>query len=179
MVLVTVLAVILSYAVAFAIYANERGAALRRAAETSVIERIAFTAERLRDAPASRRAAIAEAIRDFSIRYQVSAAPDVTQGATAGAGGRVARGVAEQLDGADVRAQARTVEGPSRRWRAARRDSFGEFEQPLPRERAPGGVGERRREGPLVRSTELTVSVRLDGGAWLNARARLPGPRPA
>jgi signal transduction histidine kinase len=34
-------------------------------------------------------------------------------------------------------------------------------------------------DGPLVRSTEVSVSVRLDDGAWLNARARLPGPRPA
>jgi signal transduction histidine kinase len=34
-------------------------------------------------------------------------------------------------------------------------------------------------DGPVVRSTELTVSVRLDGGDWLNARAHLPGPRPA
>lgn len=47
LVLVTVLAVIISYAIAFALYANERGAALRRAAETSVAERVVFTQERL------------------------------------------------------------------------------------------------------------------------------------
>lgn len=171
MVLVTVLAVLLSYAVAFIIYANERGAALRRAAEISVIERVAYTAERLRGAPADRRAPIAEAIRDFSIRYQVADEADVAQGAVAGAGGRVARGIAEQLDGAEVRAQARTVEGPSRRWRRAPHD---EFERRDPRQRA-----ERRGEGPMVRITVLSVSVRLDGNSWLNAHARLPGPRPA
>jgi signal transduction histidine kinase len=31
----------------------------------------------------------------------------------------------------------------------------------------------------MVRVTEVGVSVQLDGGSWLNARARLPGPRPA
>ena len=51
MVLVTIVAVIVSYAVALGDLANERGAALRRAAETSVIERVAYTAERLREAP--------------------------------------------------------------------------------------------------------------------------------
>ncbi len=170
MVLVTVLAVILSYAVAFVIYANERGAALRRAAETGVIERIAFTAERLRGAPPGRRAMIADAIRDFSIDYEVGVAPAVLEGARGGAGGRVARGVAEQLGGADVRAVARTVEGPSRRWRRVPP----EFERRAPRERR-----QVRLEGPLRRSTELTVSAQLDANAWLNARARLPGPRSA
>jgi signal transduction histidine kinase len=173
-VLVTVLAVILAYAAAFAIYANERGAALRRAAETGVIERVAFTAERLRETPAGRRAAVAEAIRDFSIRYSVTADPEVTQTAAAGPGGRVARGVAERLDGGEVRAQARTVEGPSRRW--GRRPPEG-FDATGDRERVRlrhGGP-----EGPLVRITELTVSVQIEPASWLNARARLPGPRPA
>ena len=179
MVLVTVLAVILSYAVAFAIYANERGAALRRAAEASAIERIASTAERLREAPANRRAMIAEAMSGYMIRYQVRAGPEVAQGAAAGAGARVARGVAEQLDGADVRAQARTVVAPSRRWRFPPDASSDEFERRLPRDRGIGERGERRREAPLRRSTELTVSVRLDANSWLNVRARLPGPRPA
>ncbi len=72
MVLVTIVAVIVSYAIAFALYANERGAALRRAAETAVIERITYTAERLRNVPAARREFVAESIRDFSIRYDIS-----------------------------------------------------------------------------------------------------------
>ena len=170
MVLVTVLAVILSYAIAFVIYANERGAALRRAAETSVIERIAYTAERLREIPPGRRTLVAESIRDFSIRYHVSDQPEVRQGAVAGSGGRVARGIAEQLDGADARAVARTVESPSRRWRRL----APEFDAGAPREHR-----QVRIERPLRRITEVTASVRLDANSWLNARARLPGPRPA
>jgi hypothetical protein len=55
MVSVTIVAVMVAYAIAFAIYTNERGSALRRAAETNVAERVAFTAERLRDIPTERR----------------------------------------------------------------------------------------------------------------------------
>lgn len=167
LVLVTVVAVIISYAAAFLIYSNERGAALRRAAETGVIERVAYTAERLRSAPQDQRAAFADAIRDYSIRYEVQAAPAVSESGP-GAGGRIARAIATQLESVDVHARARTVEGPSRRWRRERNA----LESP------PGGP--RRREGaPIVRSTEVLVSVDLGGGQWLNARARLPGPRPA
>lgn len=177
MVLVTIVAVIISYAVAFFLYANERGAALRRAAEVSVTERVAYTATRLREAPPERREFIAEAIRDFSIRYSVDSAPSVTQDATGGPGARVERGIVERLgEDFEVRASSRTVEGPSRRWR-------------VPRERIrsdghpEGGEHRGRREivedGPVVRNTEVTVSVQLDEQTWLNARARLPGPRPA
>jgi len=171
MVLVTVLAVIISYAIAFAIYANERGAALRRAAESSVIERVAFTAERLRELPADRRPFVAEAIRDFSLRYNVSEAPQVEHAPSGGPGGRIARGIAERFANADVRAQSRTVEGPSRRWRRRTREFEGEGPRHLRRIDPE--------EGPIVRATEVIVSVRLEEGAWLNARARLPGPRPA
>jgi signal transduction histidine kinase len=168
LVLVMVVAVIISYVVAFAIYANERGAALRRAAETAVIERVAFTAERLRDAAPEQRPFLADAIRDFSIRYTVNTAPTVTENG-GGAGGRIARAIAAQINAAEVRGHSRTVTGPSRRWRErGRRGGGGE------------GFRERRREdAALVRSTEVLVSVNLGGGAWLNARARLPGPRPA
>ncbi|MGQ0532571.1 MAG: histidine kinase dimerization/phospho-acceptor domain-containing protein, partial [Caulobacteraceae bacterium] len=174
MVLVTIVAVIVSYAVAFAIFANERGAALRRAAETSVAERIAFTAERLRDVPAARRALAADSIRDFSIRYSVEGTPEVTQTGIGGAAARIARGVTERLADADVRVQTRTVDAPSRRWRV-RRDREGRRG-----ERGDDFRGGPSDEGrPLVRVTEATVSVRLSEGSWLNAHARLPGPRPA
>ena len=137
MVLVTVLAVILSYAVAFAIYANERGAALRRAAETGVIERVVFTVERLREVPQDRQAAVADSIRDFSMRYRISASADVAQNDAGGPGGRIARGIAERLEHTDVRAQARTVEGPSRRWRSIDRVVNGDH--------GSGGLGRVRR----------------------------------
>ncbi|MBC7770588.1 MAG: hypothetical protein H7124_17540, partial [Phycisphaerales bacterium] len=109
MVLVTVLAVMISYAIAFAIYANERGAALRRAAESSVIERVAFAAERLRELPAERRVLAADSIRDFALRFHVSTAPQVEHGAAGGPGGRIARGISERLANAEVRAHSRTV----------------------------------------------------------------------
>ena len=74
MVSVTIVAVMVAYAIAFAIYTNERGSALRRAAETNVAERVAFTAERLRDIPAERRTTAVDSFRDFSMRFSVSAA---------------------------------------------------------------------------------------------------------
>jgi len=169
LVLVTVVAVAISYAAAFALFANERGAALRRAAETAVIERVAFTAERLREIPPNERVFAAEAIRDFSIRYDVAGAPQIER-SVPGAGARVAHSIAERLGDADVRAEARTVERPSRRWRVRRDRAAGEL-----------AAGDRpdRTEAPLVRITEVGVSVELGPGSWLNARARLPGPRPA
>lgn len=169
LVLVTVLAVVVSYAIAFAIYANERGAALRRAAETSVAERILFTAERLREIEPGRREAVASAIRDFSMRYRVSDTPAVAQN-SGGAGGRVARNITERVPGAEVHASARTIETPSRRWRIRERDFEARREH-----------WERHREGgpPMVKVTEVSVSLRLDDASWLNARAHLPGPRPA
>jgi len=163
MVLVTVTAVIISYAAAFAIYANERGAALRRAAEVGVIERVSFTAERLREIPPSRRQFIAEQIRDFSIRYSIESAANVARSDPSGAGRRIAAGVAERISNSEVRAHARIVERPARRLRR-------ELEE-LPAELQP--------DVPLVRSTEVAVAVYLGDGDWLNARARLPGPRPA
>ncbi len=167
LVLVTVVAVIISYAAAFAIYANERGAALRRAAETGVIERVAYTAERLRSVSPEERPLLADETRDFSIRYAVETQPAVSESGP-GAGGRIARAIAAELDDIDVYARTRTVEGPSRRWRRER----GAVEAPA---EPPRG----RDNAPIVRSTEVLVSVDLDDGQWLNARARLPGPRPA
>lgn len=174
MVVVTIVAVVVSYAVAFAIFANERGAALRRAAETSVAERVAFTAERLRDIPIERRAEVAEAIRDFSIRYRVEPSPDVPRTTLGGPAARIARGVTERLANADARAQTRTIDAPSRRWRVSRerlREGRGR--------RGPAEFETPAEDAPMVRVTEASVSVQLGEGSWLNARARLPGPRPA
>ncbi len=170
LVLVTVVAVLISYAAAFVIYFNERGAALRRAAETGVIERVAYTAERLRAASLEQRPLLADGIRDFSIRYHVDTQPIVSENGP-GAGGRIARAVAIQLDDADVFARARTVEGPPRRWRRERGDFDGSI--------AERGDRRPRDDAPMVQSTEVLIAVDLGGGSWLNARARLPGPRPA
>lgn len=170
LVLVTVVSVLISFGAAFLIYANERGSALRRAAETGVIERVVYAAERLRATPTEQRANLAERIRDYSIRYHVEAAPTVSENGP-GAGGRIARAIASQLNDAQVFAMARTVERPSRRWRRER----GEFDDHRP-ERLERGPSD---QPPLVQSTEVLIAVDLGGGSWLNARARLPGPRPA
>ncbi len=183
LVLVTILAVAVSYAVAFAIFSNERGTALRRAAETVLIERVAYTAERLRAMPVNERGATAEAIRDFSIRYSVSSDPIVEAGSNSGAGARIARSIADRLNGADVRATAETVQRPSRRW--GRSDSFepappdDDFAREHLRRHGDDGPRGQHSEGPLIHTTEVGVSVRLDNATWLNARSRLPGPRPA
>ena len=175
MVLVTVVAVALSYAAAFALFANERGAALRRAAEGSMIERVAFTAERLRDAQNDQRAFIVDSIRDFGIRYSIAAAPGVVGAPARGPSERVARAISERLGGADVRASAQIVQGPAHHWRGRRG-----------RERENedfARLDERRRRhveaaGRMMQNTEMRISVLLDDNVWLNARAHLPGPRP-
>lgn len=186
MVLVTVGAVLLSYGIAFAIYANERGAALRRAAETSVIERVSFTAERLRERSDSERRVLVDAIRDFSLRYSVDDAPAVTGGVGHGAGARIARGLAERLPNTQIWAQTRTVEAPSRRYRMRVDVAPPPNDAPPPRDgpAADGALFQRGapppgEEAPRVRATEVIVAVELSEGSWLNARAHLPGPRPA
>ena len=180
MVLVTIVAVLLAYGIAFGIYANERGAALRRAAETGMIERVVFTAERLREASDNERLVLIDSIRDYAIRYEIGAAPDVSGGIGGGAGARIARGVAERLPDTQVWAQTRTIETASRRFRM--RDEDGPPDRPVRTDR-----DERRFErGPLppddaprVKTTEVRLSVELSEGSWLNVRAHLPGPRPA
>jgi signal transduction histidine kinase len=172
LVLVTVIAVIISYAAAFLLFTNERGAALRRAAETSVVEGVVYTVERLRDTPADRRASLAEQIRDPRIRYRVTQSPEVERSAASGAAARIARGIAERLPDVDTRVEARTAEEPSRRWRERQGRNDGErFDD----DRFDRG----RPEPPLVSVTRATISVRLAENIWLNANARLPGPRPA
>lgn len=183
MVAVTIVAVIVSYAIAFAIFTNERGSALRRAAETSVAERVAFTAERLRGVAPERRVLVAESIRDFSMRFSVSQSPDVSAN-TGGAGQRIATAISERLADATAHAQTRVIDAPSRRWRG--REGRGRGDGPPP-EFAGGPEGgpiptrgdPPPADAPMVRVTEATISVRLDESSWLNATARLPGPRPA
>jgi signal transduction histidine kinase len=165
LVLVTLIAVAISYAIAFFLYANERGAALRRAAENAAIERIVFTAERLGQARPAMRPALAEQVRDHAIRYRVDTHPATQNGAASGPARRIARGVSAALGGAETHASARLVEGRVRRWR----DDAHQRGAPI-----------RIRAGePRARVTEVSLSVRLDEASWLNARARLPGPRPA
>ncbi len=175
MVLVTIVAVLLSYGIAFGIYANERGAALRRAAETGVIERVVFTAERLRQASIPERRALVDAIRDYAIRYEVGEAPEVSGGIGGGTGARIARGVTERLPDTQVWAQTLIVETASRRFRI--RD--GDGPPPGRSRREPGFEREPPPDAPRVKATEVRLAVQLSEGSWLNVRAHLPGPRPA
>lgn len=191
MVSVTIVAVMVAYAIAFAIYTNERGSALRRAAETNVAERVAFTAERLRDIPTERRTSTVDSFRDFSMRFSVSDEPQITAN-LGGAGTRIATAISERLTDSNAHAQTRIVDAPSRRWRVERdprdrgrgrgRDDREWDDRPPP----PDGFGAGRPGGPdslsdapTVRVTEAIISVRLSDGSWLNTSARLPGPRPA
>ncbi|MEZ5971598.1 MAG: HAMP domain-containing sensor histidine kinase [Hyphomonadaceae bacterium] len=194
MVAVTIAAVIVSYAIAFAIYANERGSALRRAAETNVAERVVFTAERLREIPIERRASAASSLRDFSLRFSVSSQPQI--GANLGGPGvRIANAISERLANSEAHAQSRIVDAPPRHWRGnrglgdrgdgLRRD---ERRGPPPEGFGPRGSGpgpgdpgdgpDGGSDAPTVRVTEAIISVRLSDGSWLNTSARLPGPRP-
>lgn len=171
LVLVTLIAVTLAYATAFLIYANERGAALRRSLENNAVERIAYAAEQLRDAPAPTRPAHADSMRDFSIRYSVTAEPETLRNASpGGAAGRMARGVSQALGGAETHATGRLVEAPLRGWRR-RLDP--------PPHQEESRIHAPRAERPTQQVTEVNLSVRLGEHSWLNARARMPGPRPA
>jgi signal transduction histidine kinase len=182
MVVVTVVAVLLSYAVAFVLYANERGAAIRRATESALIDRVAYTAERLRDAPASERPAIAAAIRDYGVRYDITTTPTIETHAPTGVAARISRTLSQELDGAEVRASARVVEAPLLRRRYS--EESGEHRPPPQAgdyERIPERHARRhRREGQDVRihNIEVRLSIAIGDSAWLNTRARLPGPRP-
>jgi signal transduction histidine kinase len=83
------------------------------------------------------------------------------------------RSLTDEISGAEMHARTRTVDLPSRHWRERRRERLREKFGPLPErperiESAP----------PLVRSTEVNLAIALPDGDWLNARVRLPGPRP-
>ena len=170
LVLVTIVAVAVSYAVALILFSNERGAALRRAAETAVIERVAYTAERLREAPYSERPELVASIRDYGIRYSISNAASVSASMVNGDGARLAGLLSDRLDGLTARAMTRTVETTSHRWRVPPR---------TPPEDDRVARAPPTTEPPTIQITEVTFAVRLDSYSWLNAVVRLPGPRPA
>lgn len=198
LVLVTIAAIAISHAVVFTLFANERGASLRRLAENAVSERIVYHALRLKEAPDADRAVIVRNIRDFGIDYEIKTEPAFRDNEGGGAQ-RIARLVSEQLDGAKVRARTRILNTRERtRWR--RRIERGEayFEAPLgppsrnPKEPpdilvtergAPPEAGTRMRirseDIPRTfRTTELTLAIELAPDSWLEARSRLPAPRP-
>lgn len=192
LVLVTIAAIALSYVAVFTLVFNERGASLRRFAETNVAERVASTAQRIREAPARDRAALVHSMRDFGVRYRIVDAPQ-TQASTGPSAQRMARLVSEALGGVEARAHTRIVEvtertGWRRRWemRAQHDEHMRERLAPPPQPHIQDGPPPRdviryRADGPdapRYRATQATILVSLGGPSWLEARATLPAPRP-
>ncbi len=216
LVLVTIAAIAISYAVVFTLFANERGESLRRFAETAVSERIAFSAERLKRAAPEDRPALVRGLRDFGISYHLSPAP-ANQSNGGESAQRISRLVSEALDGAKVWTRTREVDVETpRRWRRVTRGPRPDAPPDDPRARPPPPDGRERdmmigpegpgpggpgmgdsgmggpggqpnvyryridgdEDGPRFRATEAIVSIELDTNSWLEARARLPAPRP-
>ncbi|MGE3142317.1 MAG: ATP-binding protein [Hyphomonadaceae bacterium] len=198
LIVVTIAAILVSHAAAFVLFANERGRVLRRVAAQSVAERVVYVAQRLRAAPTQDRPAMAAAVRDFGIRYNVTAEPSV-RGAHGAAAAQIANLVSDGLGGADVRAATRIVVAPTpRAWRMLHRaPGFGE-DGAAPSAPGADGPAIARDDGPprdwqrpprrfeeFARTrqtkfpeTEITLAIPLGPGSWLTARARLPAPRP-
>lgn len=190
LILVTIVAVAVSHILAFALFANERGASMRRQAETNLIERIVLVRQRLGGLDPGAQAALAEAASDLSLRFAVLEAPSV-RGVGVGAARRVANSVSDQLDDAEVRAQSRLIEI---QWPVRMRllhhhndnepgDGDGRMPsegidirvEPAPDDAPPTPqmVAERQRK-----VTQLNLNVALEDGRWLHALAYLPAPRP-
>jgi hypothetical protein len=163
MVIVTLCAVLAAYAVAFALFASERGSALRRAAQSAAIERVVGHVERLRALPPGDRAAAAGDIRERGIRYFVTEAPVVTQSSGA-SGTRWARDIAQSSE-ATVFAQSQTFDRS--------RDLPPDIREHTPRHRAHMREHFDRHAIVLVRA-----SIELSSNSWLNVVSRHPGPQP-
>ncbi len=163
MVIVTLCAVLAAYAIAFALFASERGSALRRAAESSAIERVVGHIERLRASAAEDRGAAAAMVRERGMRLFVTAAPVVTQSSGA-SGTRWAREIGESTD-ARVFAQSQTFERS--------RELPPELRARAPRHRVHMHERFDRHAIILVRA-----SIELGPDSWLNVVSRHPGPQP-
>lgn len=190
LILVTIAAIALSYVAVFTLVFNERGASLRRFAEANVAERVASTAQRIREAPARERAELVRAMRDFGVRYRIVDAPQSAAN-TGPSAQRIARLVSEALGGVETRAHTRIVDvtertGWRRRYEAReaheRHMAQGDqLDAPVGAPPPPRDVIRMRADGPdapRFRATQATILVALGGPSWLEARATLPAPRP-
>jgi signal transduction histidine kinase len=172
MVLVTMAAVALAYGVAFVLFSNERGAALRRAGESATAERVIAAAERLRTAAPERRVFLLQVMNRRGLRASLSTAPEITRSDSGGE--RIARTVSERLGGADVRAVTRAVAHRPRRF-----DDDARFEDGRHGRGRGRGGHEERVERHLRGAVEIAASVQLDSAAWFNVIVYAPAPRPA
>lgn len=191
LILVTIAAITLSYAVVFALFANERQGTIRRQAEASVIEGLVVTADRMRGLNTESQEAIARGATDYTRRFSFTDRP--LESSIGAAANRIARSAGEALDGAETHARVRIVEieWPFRRiemWRDRAVRDGRRFEGPPPapnedrlmhrrnlppaaREAAPGAENART-------MTEVTIDTLRSDGRWLRLRAYLPAPRP-
>lgn len=163
MVIVTLGAMLAANAMVFALFASERGTALRQAAESSAIERVVGHAERLRALDPSVRADTASSIRERGMRLFMTATPVVTQSSGA-SGARWAREIAQSAD-ARVFAQSQTFD--------RHRELPPELRDRAPRQRAHMHERFDRHAVILVRA-----SIELSPNSWLNVVSRHPGPQP-
>jgi signal transduction histidine kinase len=163
MVIVTLCAVLAAYALAFALFASERGTALRRATESGAIERVVSHVERLRASAPEDRGEIVATFHERGMRLFVTTAPVVTQSSGA-SGTRWAREIAQSAE-ARVFAQSQTF--------ARSRELPPELRDRAPRHRAHMHERFDRHAVVLVRA-----SIELGPDSWLNVVSRHPGPQP-
>jgi signal transduction histidine kinase len=110
LVFLTVAAIAISYAAAFALFSNERNRAIGRMIETRIVERIVFIAEELRSAEPTRRADLLRTRFDRGLRFSLVAEPSIKSRGSSGAAGRIARSVSRRLNGAQTRAEFHPIE---------------------------------------------------------------------
>ena len=190
LIVVTIVAVIASHAIASVLFAQERGRSMRSVIETNAIERMTATADRIRSAPPNERDYVVRGASDLAVRFSLNAAPAQAVGRDAS---RIARDISERLGGLETHARVRTVEVAwPRRSLFHRRDDGARWERGLDQNpSAPGHEGAgpagpqfpRHMETPddpppMRRVDELTVSIAIAPNSWLHARAYLPAPRP-
>ncbi len=168
--LVTITALAVSHAIAFALFASERQHSFRAAIEDNVVDRAASLIERLSQAPLTAQEGFVAARGARMGRYAiVDHAPEHSSGL---AGIRIARAISAHLDGAQVRVVETRIEHDARE-----REPRGEqaFDRPDPRFGSPM----RRREHMAPRfDTQLTIYGALGSGRWLRMRAFVPPPSP-
>jgi signal transduction histidine kinase len=186
LILVTIAAIAVSYAVVFALFANEREGTIRRQAESQVVERMVVTVDRMRGLDPEAQEEIAHSASDYTRRFWIN--DDAMDDTTGVAANRIAGLVSAELNGAQTRARVRIVEVE---WPFRRFDSWRQRGRGGPEGASPDGNRLEQRAGrnddrprpsgqpPASRSmTEVTIDTQLAPERWLRLRAYLPGPRP-
>jgi signal transduction histidine kinase len=165
LVLIVLLALVAGQALSFAIFADERRAALRTANREQVLARTATLVRLLEETPPYLHAPILAASSSRQLRFQVAAASAVDAGEDWHARNRLARHLAGLLDGnggRPVLVDIRDDHAPLRNL-----IGFAPLDEATGRPRY--WQGRRAAIG-------LVVAVRLPDGGWLNAETAFPAP---